>query len=51
MLLEISQIRFMVDRGEGWVMEEQGEGSQKEQISSYKINKYWGYKVQYLDNG
>ena len=40
--------RVMVARGEGGgVGEEMGEGVQKVQTSSYKINKPWGCNVQH----
>ena len=35
--------------GRGWGVGEMGEGGQKVQTSSYKINKSWGYNVQHGD--
>ena len=37
--------RLVVVRGREWGMGETGEGGQKVQTSSYKINKYWGCYV------
>lgn len=39
----------MVARGGCWGIGEIGEGGQKVQISSYKINMAWGYNVQLGD--
>ena len=36
-------------RGKGWGVGEMGEGGQKVQTSSYKINKSWGCNVQHVD--
>ena len=33
--------RWVVARGRGWEVGEMGEGGQKVQTSSYKINKSW----------
>lgn len=30
-------------------MEEMGEGGQRVQISSYKMNKFWGSNIQHSD--
>ena len=41
--------RLVVARGKGWGVGEMGEGGQKVQTSSYKINKSWGCNVQHVD--
>ena len=41
--------RLVVVRGREWGMGEMGEGGQKVQTSSYKINKYWGCYVLQCD--
>ena len=40
------EIRFVVTRGRGCGEEELEKGSQKVQISNYKINKYQGCNIQ-----
>lgn len=47
-LLE-KEVRLTVTRGRGWARWA-NEGDPKVQISSYKINMYEGYNVQYDDN-
>ena len=39
--------RLVVHRGSGWGVSEMGEGSQKVQTSSYKINKSWRRNITY----
>ena len=41
--------RLVIDRGSRWGVSKMGEGSQKVQASSYKINKSWGCNVQHGD--
>lgn len=43
--------RLVIARDGGWGGgQEMGEGSQKVQASSHKINKSWGYNGQHGDN-
>ena len=39
----------MIARGKAWGMGKMGEGVQKVQTSSYKINESWGCNVQHGD--
>ena len=39
--------RFMVTRGGEWVVGKMGEGGQKIETCSYKINKSWDCNVQH----
>ena len=41
--------RLVVARGKGWGVGEMGEGGEKVQTASYKINKSWGCNVQHVD--
>lgn len=38
---------FFISKGWGWGVKELGEGDEKIQTSSYKINNYWRYNVQH----
>ena len=46
-----TESRSMVARGRGWRVGEMGGGSQKVEISGYKIKKSWRCNVQYVDCG
>ena len=41
--------RLVITRGREWGVSKMGKVDQKVQISSYKINKSWGYNVQHGD--
>ena len=41
--------RMVVARG--WVVVKLGEGGQKIQTSSYKVNEFWGFDIQHGDHG